>query len=129
VIENTMDEKIMESAEVKLKLDHMVIQQGKLAKQKTIFNKDEMLGMILHGANYVFISKKGEFMESDIHILLEMGEKKTAEKNVKIAEFGESSFRNFTLNIKPDQSLCNLQGQDFTVKEREEIGLPWIGFR
>jgi SNF2 family DNA or RNA helicase len=57
VIENTVDEKIVERAEIKLRLDRMVIQQGKLAEQKTNLNKDEMLGMIRHGANHVFASK------------------------------------------------------------------------
>ena len=35
VVENTVDEKIVEKAEIKLKLDRMVIQQGKLAEQKS----------------------------------------------------------------------------------------------
>merc|ERR1711923_113461 len=51
-VENTVDEKIIEKAEIKLKLDRMVIQQGKLSEQKNNLNKDEMLGMIRHGANF-----------------------------------------------------------------------------
>ena len=35
----------------------MVIQQGKLSEQKNNLNKDEMLGMIRHGANFVFANK------------------------------------------------------------------------
>ena len=46
VVENTVDEKIVEKAEIKLKLDRMIIQQGKLAEQKTNLNKDEMVNMI-----------------------------------------------------------------------------------
>ena len=72
VIENTVDEKIIERAEVKLKLDRMVIQQGKLAEQKTNLNKDEMLSMIRHGANKVFASKDLETLDTDIDRLLEV---------------------------------------------------------
>ena len=126
VVENTVDEKIVERAEIKLRLDRMVIQQGKLAEQKANLNKDEMLGMIRHGANHVFASKDGELLDTDIDRLLEVGEKKTQEQASKLAELGESSLRNFTLDTKPEQSLYNFEGEDFREKQREEIGLHWI---
>ena len=126
VIENTVDEKIIERAEIKLRLDRMVIQQGKLAEQKANLNKDEMLGMIRHGAGHVFASKDGELLDTDIDKLLEVGEKKTQEQSNKMAELGEGSLRNFTLDTKPEQSLYNFEGEDFREKQREEIGLHWI---
>ena len=57
VTENTVDEKIVERAAIKLRLDRMVIQQGRLADQKQNLGKDEMLNMIRHGAKQVFASK------------------------------------------------------------------------
>ena len=57
VTENTVDEKIVERAAVKLRLDRMVIQAGRLAENKANLGKDEMLGMIRHGAKHVFASK------------------------------------------------------------------------
>ena len=127
IIENTVDEKIVERAEIKLKLDRMVIQQGKLAEQKTNLNKDDMLSMIRHGAKNVFnAAKDGEMTDTDIDELLAQGEKKTAEQNAKLAELGESSLRNFTLDTKPEQSLYNFEGEDFREKQREEIGAAWI---
>merc|ERR1719369_1220515 len=85
-----------------------------------------MLGMIRHGANKVFASKDLETLDTDIDILLEEGEKKTAEQNAKYEDLGESSLRNFTLDTRPDQSLYNFEGEDFREKQREEIGLHWI---
>jgi len=127
IIENTVDEKIVERAEIKLKLDRMVIQQGKLAEQKTNLNKDDMLNMIRHGAKNVFnAAKDGEMTDTDIDELLAQGEKRTAEDAAKYAELGESSLRNFTLDTKPEQSLYNFEGEDFREKQREEIGLEWI---
>ncbi|XP_023332066.1 chromatin-remodeling complex ATPase chain Iswi [Eurytemora carolleeae] len=126
LVENTVDEKIVERAEIKLRLDRMVIQQGKLAEQKANLNKDEMLNMIRHGANHVFASKDGELEDSDIDKLLEIGEKKTQELNAKMADLGESSLRNFTLDTKQESSLYNFEGEDFREKQREDIGLQWI---
>jgi len=129
VVENTVDEKIIEKAEIKLKLDRMIIQQGKLAEQKSNLNKDEMANMIRHGASHVFSSKEGEITDVDIDKLLESGEKKTAEQQAKLAELGESSLRNFTLDTnKVEKSLYNFEGEDFRDKhdKGDDIGLQWI---
>merc|ERR1712242_660382 len=128
VTENTVDEKIVEKAEVKLKLDRMVIQQGKLMDQKANLNKDDMVNMIRHGASYVFSTKDGDITDIDIDKLLDEGEKKTEEQKTKLAELGESSLRNFTLDTKDtqDKSLYNFEGEDFREKQRDEIGMAWI---
>merc|ERR1712141_666240 len=126
VTENTVDEKIVERASVKLRLDRMVIQQGRLAEQKANLGKDEMLGMIRHGAKHVFATKEADVMEEDIDALLELGEKKTKEENKKLESLGESSLRTFTLDTKPEDSVYNFEGEDFREKQREEIGMNWI---
>merc|ERR1712130_787338 len=125
VVENTVDEKIVEKAEIKLKLDRMVIQQGKLAEQKANLNKDEMVNMIRPGASHIFSSKEGELTDVDIDKLLETGERRTAEQQEKLAALGESSLRNFTLDTKEDKSLYNFEGEDFRDKTKD-IGLNWI---
>lgn len=72
-----MEEKIVERAEVKLRLDKLVIQQGRLVDNKTqSLNKDEMLSMIRHGANHVFASKDSAITDEDIDTILEKGEAK-----------------------------------------------------
>merc|ERR1711981_780243 len=73
VTENTVDEKIVERAAVKLRLDRMVIRQGRLAEQKQNLGKDEMLGMIRHGAKNIFATKDEEIADEDIDALLEAG--------------------------------------------------------
>ena len=126
VTENTVDEKIVERAAVKLRLDRMVIQQGRLADSKQNLGKDEMLGMIRHGAKHVFSTKGDEIAEQDIDVLMEMGETKTAEANKKLEALGESSLRHFTLDTKPEDSVYQFEGEDFREKNRDEIGLNWI---
>merc|ERR1719323_123919 len=126
VTENTVDEKIVERAAVKLRLDRMVIQQGRLAENKQNLGKDEMLNMIRHGAKQVFASKNDEVTEEDIDEILQQGERKTQEENKKLEALGESSLRQFTLDTKPEDSVYNFEGEDFKEKQRKEIGLNWI---
>lgn len=72
-----MEEKIVERAEIKLRLDKLVIQQGRLQDSKAqSLNKDEMLNMIRHGANHVFASKDSEITDDDIDTILQRGEEK-----------------------------------------------------
>lgn len=79
ITENTVEEKIVERAEVKLRLDKLVIQQGRLMDSKSnALNKDEMLNMIRHGANHVFASKDSEITDEDIDTILEKGEAKVS---------------------------------------------------
>jgi len=126
VTENTVDEKIVEKAAIKLRLDRMVIQAGRLAEQKTNLGKDEMLGMIRHGAKQVFASKDADIVDDDIDKILAMGEMKTKDAEKKLAELGESSLRSFTLDTKPEDSLHVFEGEDFREKQRDEIQMNWI---
>jgi len=126
VTENTVDEKIVERAGVKLRLDRMVIQQGRLAEQKQNLGKDEMLNIIKHGAKKIFASKEDEDVDFDIDALLERGEKKSMEEKDKLDTLGESNLRAFTLDTKPEDSVYNFEGEDFREKQREDIGMNWI---
>lgn len=126
ITENTVEEKIVERAEVKLRLDKLVIQQGRLADSKAqTLNKDEMLNMIRHGANHVFASKDSEITDEDIDSILERGEVKTQELAQKMESLGESSLRNFTVDT-PTQSVYKFEGEDYREKQKN-IGISnWI---
>lgn len=126
ITENTVEEKIVERAEVKLRLDKLVIQQGRLADSKgQSLNKDEMLSMIRHGANHVFASRDSEITDEDIDSILEKGEMKTAQLAQKMDVLGESSLRNFTVDT-PTESVYQFEGEDYREKQKT-IGLSnWI---
>lgn len=118
ITENTVEEKIVERAEVKLRLDKLVIQQGRLLDNKaSALNKDEMLNMIRHGANEVFASKESAITDEDIDTILEKGENKTQELNKKLSEMGESSLRNFTVDT-PTDSVYQFEGEDYREKQK-----------
>ncbi|XP_010859714.1 PREDICTED: probable global transcription activator SNF2L1 [Bison bison bison] len=124
ITDNTVEERIVERAEIKLRLDSIVIQQGRLIDQQSNkMAKEEMLQMIRHGATHVFASKESELTDEDITTLLERGEKKTAEMNERLQKMGESSLRNFRMDI--EQSLYKFEGEDY--REKQKLGMvEWI---
>ncbi|XP_042214025.1 chromatin-remodeling complex ATPase chain Iswi-like isoform X2 [Homarus americanus] len=123
--ENSMEEKLVERAEVKLRLDKMVIQQGRLMDNKSnALAKDEMLAMIRHGANEVFKGKDDEFTDEDIDAIIGRGEERTEELNKKLEALGESSLRQFTLDV-PTNSVYQFEGEDYRNKQKAIVGM-WI---
>jgi SWI/SNF-related matrix-associated actin-dependent regulator of chromatin subfamily A member 5 len=52
VTDNSIEEKVIERAQQKLKLDAMVVQQGRMAENQSM-SKEEMSAMILFGADKV----------------------------------------------------------------------------
>lgn len=127
ITENTVDEKIIERAEVKLRLDKLVIQQGRLVDNKAAqLNKDEMLNIIRFGANHVFQTKDCEITDEDIDSILQKGEEKTLETQKKMEELGESSLRSFTLDTENTQSLYQFEGEDYREKQKLATLGSWI---
>ena len=63
---------------MKLHLDQIVIQQGRLVDSHQKVGNDEMLNMIRHGADKVFSSKDATVTDDDIETILAKGEKKVS---------------------------------------------------
>ncbi|XP_069895860.1 probable global transcription activator SNF2L1 isoform X4 [Dipodomys merriami] len=143
ITDNTVEERIVERAEIKLRLDSIVIQQGwsstaiptistsqvaritgrLIDQQSNKLAKEEMLQIIRHGATHVFASKESELTDEDITTILERGEKKTAEMNERLQKMGESSLRNFRMDI--EQSLYKFEGEDYREKQKPGL-VEWI---
>ena len=130
VTENAIEEKVLERAAQKLRLDQLVIQQGRAQiAAKAAANKDELLNMIQHGAEKVFqtkgatgaLAEKGaELNDDDIDEILKHGEQRTAELNARYEKLGIDDLQKFT-----SESAYEWNGQDFTNKKKE-IGMNWI---
>ena len=134
----------MERAEMKLRLDQVVIQQGmcvlpylllddywlltlgRLVDANKRVDKNEMLQMIRHGADAVFNNKDSMISEDDIDTILAKGEARSAEMTEKLKELGESELKNFTLDA-PSGSVYQFEGEDFREKRKEASTLlHWI---
>ncbi|KAI8393737.1 SNF2 family N-terminal domain-containing protein [Radiomyces spectabilis] len=125
VTENAIEEKVLERAAQKLRLDQLVIQQGRMMPQQKAASKDELLTMIQHGAEKIF--KEAETDDDtnydDIDEILRQGEEKTAELNKKYSNYNIDDLKNFT-----SESAYQWNGQDWSNKRKAAgIGLSWLG--
>lgn len=112
---------------MKLRLDKLVIQQGKLVDNKQAqLNKDEILNMIRFGANHVFASKDSDITEADIDSILQRGEEKTQEQQQKLEALGEGSLRNFTVDAPTKPSVYQFEGEDYREKQKISAIGSWI---
>uniref|UniRef100_A0A914H4M4 Uncharacterized protein n=1 Tax=Globodera rostochiensis TaxID=31243 RepID=A0A914H4M4_GLORO len=129
ITENTVEERIIEKAEMKLRLDNIVIQQGRLAENQKTLGKDEMLAMIRHGANIIFAGKEATITDEDIDSILQKAEEKTRVMNEKLGKLGESSLRNFaldTVGATGGKSIYEFDGEDYQSKRKTAVGDYWI---
>lgn len=63
--EDTIEQKVVERAQQKLKLDAMVVQQGRL-NDKDKLSRDELLDAIRFGADKIFKSKDSSITDDDV---------------------------------------------------------------
>ncbi|KAH6842559.1 SNF2 family N-terminal domain-containing protein [Chaetomium sp. MPI-CAGE-AT-0009] len=130
VTDNAIEEKVLERAAQKLRLDQLVIQQGRAqAAAKAAANKDELLSMIQHGAERVFntkgafgtLAEKGnELNDDDIDEILHAGESRTKELNARYEKLGIDDLQKFT-----SESAYEWNGEDFAARKKD-IGINWI---
>ena len=121
VTEKAIEEKVLERAAQKLRLDQLVIQQGRAQQQaKQAASKDDLLNMIQHGAEEVFKSKGAVGDLDDIDEILQRGESRTAELNAKYEKLGIDDLQKFT-----SESAYEWNGEDFTNRKKD-IGVNWI---
>lgn len=127
VTEKAIEEKVLERAAQKLRLDQLVIQQGRTQQQvKQAASKDELLNMIQHGAEEVFQTKgplgiSNDMSEDDIDAILKHGEERTAELNKKYEKLGIDDLQKFQ-----SENAYEWNGQDFAAVKKDNIGINWI---
>ncbi|CAM1501065.1 Fc.00g102270.m01.CDS01 [Cosmosporella sp. VM-42] len=130
VTDNAIEEKVLERAAQKLRLDQLVIQQGRAQiAAKAAANKDELLSMIQHGAEKVFsskgptgnmTSKDGEIDDDEIDEILSRGENRTKQLNAKYEKLGIDDLQKFT-----SESAYEWNGENFATTKKN-VGMTWI---
>lgn len=130
VTENAIEEKVLERAAQKLRLDQLVIQQGRAEHTtKKAATKDDLLGMIQHGAEVTFktngstgILEKGVgITDDDFENMLVAGEKRTAALNARYEKLGIDDLQKFT-----SDSAYEWNGEHYEAKKKPAIGVQWI---
>jgi SWI/SNF-related matrix-associated actin-dependent regulator of chromatin subfamily A member 5 len=125
VTENAIEEKVLERAAQKLRLDQLVIQQGRAQQTNKAASKDDLLGMIQHGAADVFgptdtATNGKDISQDDFEAILRKGEERTQQLNKKYEKLGIDDLQKFT-----SESAYEWNGQDFTERKKD-IGINWI---
>ena len=113
VTEHTVEEKVVERAQQKLKLDAMVVQQGRL-KDKDKLSRGDLLQAVRFGADKVFKSKDSSITDDDIDLILEAGKRKTQELNEKLQKAEKGDMLDFKLD--GSTSLQTFEGVDYSRK-------------
>lgn len=130
VTEQAIEEKVLERAAQKLRLDQLVIQQGRAQQAaKAAASKDDLLNMIQHGAEKVFesngatgvLGSKSDLTDDDIEAILKHGEERTAELNAKYEKLGIDDLQKFS-----SDNAYEWNGEDFTKNTKKDIGINWI---
>lgn len=121
VSENTVEEKIVERAQQKLKLDAMVVQQGRLKDQDKV-TKEEIMAAVRFGADTVFRSEESTITDEDIDVILERGMAKTKELAEKIQKAEKGDLMDFKLD--GGVSAQTFEGIDYSDKDlRDQLRL------
>jgi SWI/SNF-related matrix-associated actin-dependent regulator of chromatin subfamily A member 5 len=133
VTEHTIEEKIVERAQQKLKLDAMVVQQGRL-KEKDKLSRDELLEAVRFGADKIFKSKDSSITDEDIDLIINAGKEKTQELNEKLQAADKGDLLDFKLD--GNTNMQTFEGVDYSNNalaaakaEAELLGILDVGKR
>eukprot|EP01025_Chloroclados_australasicus_P061699 TRINITY_DN8110_c3_g1_i2.p1 TRINITY_DN8110_c3_g1~~TRINITY_DN8110_c3_g1_i2.p1 ORF type:complete len:1007 (+),score=121.42 TRINITY_DN8110_c3_g1_i2:328-3021(+) len=91
--EASIEEKVIEKAYKKLRLDALVIQQGRLTQSNNKASKEDLLNMVRYGAELIFSSEASNITDQDIDAILTKGESATKELNQKMERFTEGAMK------------------------------------
>ncbi|KAH9077177.1 P-loop containing nucleoside triphosphate hydrolase protein [Lactarius deliciosus] len=116
ITEESVEERMLERGAQKLRLDQLVIQQGRQQLQKAA-NKEELLEMITHGAEKIVNSAENFQIDDDIDAIIQRGEERTAELSQKYEGLNLEDLSNF----KSDSSLQQWEGEDFRSGQRKPL--------
>ncbi|KAJ2814829.1 chromatin remodeling complex Adenosinetriphosphatase, partial [Coemansia furcata] len=149
ITEDSVEEKVLERAMQKLRLDQLVIQQGRLAQPSKGTTREQLLDMVQFGAENIFngASEKTSAADSrvasgagtpvhsdaggfadvggfDIDDILRRGESRTQELQSKYADMGLDDLNRFA---NESASTTQWEGEDYARKRRAaDIAQLWI---
>jgi SWI/SNF-related matrix-associated actin-dependent regulator of chromatin subfamily A member 5 len=96
ITENAIEEKIIDRATQKLRLDQLVIQQSRHNAPKGINVKEDLVSMIRYGAESIFNSTDSTIGTADLDEVFSKSEKKTQDLVSKYKDMGLDDLQQFT---------------------------------
>lgn len=126
ITEDSVEEKIIDRATQKLRLDQLVIQQDKAQQtQNKAASRDELLSMIRHGASTIFQNKDSTITEDSMESILARSIEKTSKLEEKYKEMGLDDLAKFTSDGGEKTSVYQWEGEDFSGKKKA-VSEFWI---
>ena len=124
VCEGTVEEKIVERAATKLKIDHLIIQKGKKNENKA--TAIEMTTMLQYGADKIFSEKNENNEEKTIEQILEYSINKTETVNNTVLKSLEEKLNvaNLSLNGGTKGDIYQFEGEDY--KKKNELSHNFV---
>ena len=118
VCEGTVEEKIVERAAKKLKIDQLIIQKGKNVQNKV--SALEMTNILQYGADKLFSNDK-RTDEKSIEQILEYSINKTESVNSHLKTLEEKlSINNLSLSTGNKSDIYQFEGEDYKKKSKEQ---------
>merc|ERR1712137_494530 len=96
VTADSIEEKVVERAELKLQMDYAVIQAGRLAEKQKALTKEEALAAVRYGADKVFRADDDEITDADIDTILQSAKNLTKEREEKLQEKSKRELLDFS---------------------------------
>jgi SWI/SNF-related matrix-associated actin-dependent regulator of chromatin subfamily A member 5 len=121
ITKSTVEEKILERQAIRLKLDQIVIQSGKVASQKAL-TKEEYEKILIHGAAEILQQKQQMLSDDglmDVDAIIEEGERKFARLKEEAAKQAEKLKNAFNFEVEQTDMLM-FQDKDYR-EERKKV--------
>ncbi len=121
--EHTVEEKINERAELKLRLDALVIEQGRLPQHQQAATKEQLLAVVTHGAEEIFRTAGRTLTDADIDALLQRAVPEEPVPDDVTDEKKEGLLKMITSGEHDTDYIYQFEGQEFargaTTRARE----------
>lgn len=118
ITKNTMEEKMVEKQTMKLKLDSLIIQKGRMAPKNTGLQKDDLKDMVNYGADAIF-EIGSNIDEEDLEEMIKNGE----DKAKKLSEQAEDIMKEKFDMVNFEMNTCNLyqfEDVDYLKEKRKD---------
>lgn len=125
ISENTVDERIIQRADIKLRLNQMVMHHGSNAGDTQLNDdgatKEMMLKWIRVDANKILSSDSTDVVDVDLDKMLKYGAVKTAKENAVYEKLDNAKFQNAaTLEEASSGSVFQFEGIDYRLLQKNK---------
>lgn len=86
ICDKTIEEKIIERQQIKLKWDQLVILKGRVTQKQGKISKEEMKDLVCHGSEAIFKMSSQSHRKDDLEAILKRGEQRTIQLQKRVED-------------------------------------------